>query len=130
MTQTQFCSHCYHSLPLTEFSTYKYFNKTIQQTKTALSKVCKSCTSARKARWRASHPSYMATYHKAMKEPPVLLVCHNCGQPFENTNPMQKLCRSDCRKQTITEEYKQWRLSFPGVSKEVFKRMILQKLKT
>jgi hypothetical protein len=127
---TQTCNKCFRNLPLTEFSTRKDFIITLNDYRIHYNKICKQCVSARKAEWRASHPDYMTIYHRAMKQPAILKTCLNCGQSFESTNPMQVYCRPDCRHNTIAEEFKEWRKHYPHVSKDVFKRMILQNKKT
>jgi hypothetical protein len=126
----QTCNKCFRNLLLSEFSTRKDFIKTIHQCKISYNKICKSCVKERKARWRAEHPCYMATYHKGRKEDPIKKICYNCGKEYTTNNPLQKYCATNCRHNTTEGEYKEWRKHYPHVSKEVFRRMILQKLKT
>lgn len=117
-------------MPLSEYSKRKDFIITLQQYKTSYNRICKQCVKARKAQWRASHPGYRKTYYEGHKQDPVTKVCQNCGIEFITNNPLQKYCATDCQKKTREAEFKEWRKHYPGVSKEVFRRMILQKLKT
>jgi hypothetical protein len=127
MEQTQFCSKCFQSLPLSAFSTRRDFIKTLNTYQIHYNKVCKVCTSARKKLWRASHPGYFKAYNQGHESDPITKVCLNCGIEYKTNNPLQKYCATDCRKKSRETEYKAWRLRFPGVNKEVFRRLILDR---
>lgn len=125
----QTCNRCYKNLPLSSFSKRKDFIKTLNTYQIHYNKVCKSCISVIKKRWRDSHPGYFKAYQQGHESDPITKVCLNCGIEFITQNPLQKYCDPGCKKVTREAEFKEWRKHYPGVSKEVFRRMIFQKLK-